>query len=210
MARWIVFTIIEGILECVLIAPVITAVLKLQISSKTKLRVIVAFAGRLAYAATPRASHPEIKSANRNRIWVPLWIHLAFYIQFTHTGRTNIDIVSTIVIEDLWVAFALVSASVPLFLRVGKEFTTSGVVLGTATASRSKETLNRSYKMRSVNNNSINGNIQHERVFCPDYVGNIQAVIKRGSGEDVSIGSTAGSHVGILKRVEFEVSSSTK
>lgn len=138
-----------------------------------------------------------IKNADGRRIWAPLWMHLSFYIQFIQSGRTNIDIVPTIITEELWVGIALVSASTPVLMRVAKRFTTSGVVLTTTNGYGSRETASN----------------QKRTGFRPDDVTNtshVDAQMLKGMNEGASVGSTAESHVGILRQVDFQVSSETK
>ena len=131
-------------------------------------------------------------------------------------GRTNIDLVPTIVIEEFWVCLALVSASVPALMRIAKKFTTMGVHLGNSTVEQSSGRSRRtreynsqvaSMKMRPVPNGSQNGNM----VLRPDHgVNTISIDAANMKGEGASIGSNAESHVGILRQVDFEVSSDRK
>jgi hypothetical protein len=124
-------------------------------------------------------------------------MHLSFYIRFIRSGRNNIDIVPTIITEELWVGLALVSASTPVLMRVAKKFTTSGMTLTTSMAYGSKDS--RSDRRRAG--------------FRPDDVTNSSHVdthMMKGMNEGASIGSNAESHIGILRQVDFEVSSETK
>jgi hypothetical protein len=141
-----------------------------------------------------------IKRTDIYRIWVPLWLHLSFNIRFVQSGRTNIDIVPTMITEELWAAFALVSASTPVLMRVAKKFTTSGMVLSTT--------------MGYGGYGSKDSTSNHKRAgFRPDDVtttSHVDAHAMKTMNEGASIGSTAESHVGILRQVDFHVSSETK
>ena|SRR2546423_4269615 len=155
---------------------------------------------------------------NKCRIWMPAFAHLSFYLDFIKHGRDNIDIVSTVAMEELWVTFALVSASIPTLMRIAKRFTTSGVTMGTTYASnrsgsRMKEF---SHKLASFNQNKsttatskveASGDMILRRDEGFSAV-NINATKTRGEG--VSIDSNAESHIGILRQVEFDVSYETK
>jgi hypothetical protein len=144
------------------------------------------------------ASQEGAKTTDGYSVWVPLWMHLSFYIRFIRSGRPNIDIVPTIVMEELWLALALVSASTPVLMRVAKKFTTSGITISTTMQ----------YGSRNASNNHRGGT-----GFRPDDVANtnhIDAHMMKGMNEGASIGSNAESHVGILRQVEFQVSSEHK
>jgi hypothetical protein len=120
-------------------------------------------------------------------------------MKFVKNGRTNIDVIPSIVTEELWVTLALVSASTPVLMRVAKKFTTSGIALGTTVASSSKSKEVSAHQRRTG--------------FRPDNVTNsshVDTQMMKGMGEGASIGSTAESHVGILRQVDFQVSSETK
>ncbi len=124
-------------------------------------------------------------------------MHLSLYIQFNRNGRTNIDIVPTMVSEELWAALALVSASTPVLMRVAKQFTTAGMEVATGLGYGSKD---------STSNQRRTG-------FRPDDVTNTSHVdthMMKSTNGGASIGSTAESHVGILRQVDFQVSSETK
>jgi len=144
-----------------------------------------------------RMSSEMIRYTDNHSIWIPLWLHLSLYIQFMRTGRNNIDIVPTIITEEFWIALALVSASTPVLMRVAKKFTAPGVTLNTA----------RGYGSKSGSNK------QKTTGFRPDDVTNTSHVdthmLKR-MHEGASIGSNADSHTGILRQVDFQVSSETK
>lgn len=160
------------------------------------------------------------------RIWVPAFLNLDFYIDFNRGGRTNIGIVPSIAMEQLWLTLALISASTPALMRIAKRFITSGVTLGTTygssrsrSASRSKEishalaSLTKSRDRTEPQTSNVDGNINGNRggELRPDQGINtisIDAAKKRGEG--ASIGSTAESHVGILRKVDFDVSSETR
>ncbi|KAJ9640432.1 hypothetical protein H2201_002520 [Coniosporium apollinis] len=184
-ARWIVFTLFEAILEFVPVVQVATAISIVQVDMKTKVWVVTIFSFRLV-------------------VWIPAWMHLSAYLTFLRHGRPNIDIVPTLVGEELWVALALASASVPVLMRVANKFTTTGVALGATIMSRSRETPVESFKMKSTSSgkmNSLSGKIglrSKDEPVCTTCV-----AAKRG--EAASIGSTAGSQVGILKEVQFDV-----
>ncbi len=64
------------------------------------------------------------------RIWVPLWLHASFYIPFLNSPTSGaIDIVPTVVTEELWAAIALISASLPLLVSDLAKLSTSGLSL---------------------------------------------------------------------------------
>src|SRR5271155_331369 len=94
---------------------------------------------------------------NKCRIWIPAFAHLSFYLDFIRHGRDNIDIVSTVAMEELWVTLALVSASTPALMRLAKRFTTSGVTVGTTYASSRSgsrtKTKGFTHKLASFNKN---------------------------------------------------------
>jgi hypothetical protein len=134
---------------------------------------------------------------NNHSIWVPAWLHLSVYIEFHRNGRSNIDIVPTMINEMLWVALALVSASTPVLMRVAKKFTTSGITLTTSMAYASKES---------------RGDPKRPG-FRPDDVTNTSQIdthMMKNMHEGASIGSNADSHIGILRQVDFQVSSENK
>lgn len=177
-SRWIVFTVIEAVLEVLLLIPVAITVLGLQTNLQRKLWAITVFACRLV-------------------VWVPAWMHLSFYLRFMRKGRTNIDIVSTIVTEELWVALTLVCASTPVLMRVAKKFTTSGITLTTTREYGSKQS---------------GSNLKRTR-FRPDDVTNtsqVDAHMLKSMNEGASIGSNAESQVGIIRHVDFQVLSELK
>ncbi len=131
------------------------------------------------------------------------------YISFMRHGRTNIDIVPTIVTEEFWLCAALVSASVPVLVRIAKKFTTSGIHLGNTTLHQSRsrtENISQltSMKPRRGRNGSQDGNVILQSGHGVHTV-SINAANMKGDG--ASIGSNAESHVGILRRVDFAVSS---
>ena len=59
------------------------------------------------------------------------------YISFLRSATGSIDIVPTIVTEELWVAISLVSASLPLIISDMGKFSTLGMQLGTASMNNS-------------------------------------------------------------------------
>lgn len=180
-----------------MVIPVGNIVMKLQTNLQRKMWAITVFVCRLVYALSVGLLSGTIKRTDNDRIWIPIWMHLSLYIQFIRSGRNNIDIVPTMITEELWVALALVSASTPVLMRVAKKFTTSGMTLSTTMAYGSK------------------GSSSHQRRtgFRPDDVTNTSLVnthMLKSMNEGASIGSTAESHVGILRQVDFQVSSETK
>ncbi|EON68126.1 hypothetical protein W97_07274 [Coniosporium apollinis CBS 100218] len=185
-ARWIVFTLFEAILEFVPVLQVATAISIVQVDNEDK---------------DLGCDHLFLQT---DVLWIPAWMHLSAYLTFLHSGRPNIDIVPTLVGEELWVAFALVSASVPVLMRVANKFTTTGVALGATIMSRSRETPVESFKMKSTSSgklNSLSGKIglkSKDEPVCT-------TCVAARRGEAASIGSTAGSQVGILKEVQFDV-----
>ena len=177
-----------------MVIPVTIIVMNLQTNIQRKLWAIAVFVCRLVYVFTTRLVRLP---TNKCSVWVPLWMHLSFYIQFDQSGRTNIDIVPTVVTEELWVALALVSASIPVLMRVAKKFTTCGIILSTTMQYGSRQT--------SSNHRGT--------IFRPDDVtstSHVDAHMMKGMNEGASIGSTTESHIGILRQVEFQVSSETK
>ncbi|KAF7511449.1 hypothetical protein GJ744_004638 [Endocarpon pusillum] len=176
--RWIVFTVFEALLECLMVIPVAIIVMRLQTNLQKKIWAITVFVCRLV-------------------VWVPMWMHLAFYLRFLRSGRNNIDIVPTMITEELWVALALVLTSTPVLMRVAKKFTTSGITLSTSKAYGSRE---------SSSNQKKTG-------FRPDDVTNSSQVDThrmRNLNEGASIESRAESQVGILRQVDFQISSESK
>jgi hypothetical protein len=160
------------------------------------------------------------------RIWVPAFLNLDFYMDFNRGGRTNIGIVPSIAMEQLWLTLALVSASTPALMRIAKRFTTSGVTLGTTygssrsrSESRSKEishaltnfTKSRDRTQPRTSNIDGNGNGNNGGELRPDQgINTISIDAAKNRGEGASIGSTAESHVGILRKVDFDVSSESR
>ena len=145
----------------------------------------------------PSSFPTMIKCTNSYRVWVPIWMHLAFYLRFSQSGRNNIDIVPTVITEELWVALALAAASTPVLMRVAKKFTTSGITLSTSMAYGSK-------------GSSSN---QRRAGFRPDDVTNSSHVdthMMKTMNEGASIESRAESQVGILRQVDFQISSESK
>jgi hypothetical protein len=155
---------------------------------------------------------------NKCRIWIPAFAHLSFYLDFIRHGRDNIDIVSTVVMEELWVTLALVSASTPALMRLAKWFTTSGVTVGTTyESSRSgSRTKAFTHKLASFNKNkptTTTSKIEAsgDMILRPDEGFGIAIInATKATGEGASIGSNAESHIGILRQVEFDVSYETK
>lgn len=130
-------------------------------------------------------------------VWIPAWLHLSAYIHFLRNGRNNIDIVPTMINEILWVGLALVSASTPVLMRVAKKFTTSGAIFTMSTGYGSKDS---------------RGDPRRPG-FRPDNVTNTSQVdthMMKSMHEGASIGSNADSHVGILRQVDFQVSSENR
>jgi hypothetical protein len=155
---------------------------------------------------------------NKHRIWIPAFAHLSFYLNFIRHGRDNIDIVSTVAMEELWVTLSLVSASTPALMRLAKRFTTSGVTLGTTHASsrsgsRTKEF---KHKLASINKNkptTTTSKIEAsgDMILRPDEgFGTVTVNATKAADEGASIGSNAESHIGILRQVEFDVSYEAK
>jgi hypothetical protein len=54
-ARWIVFTALEAVLECLMVIPVGIIVMKLQTNLQKKIWAITVFVCRLVYASTQSA-----------------------------------------------------------------------------------------------------------------------------------------------------------
>lgn len=115
--------------------------------------------------------------------------------------------------EEVWVALALVSSSVPVLMRVAKRFTTGGVAFTSGSRyaygyNSSKQNSFKSSKQRSSRQNSA---VQRASMgFRPDGVDSsiqIDAHMMRNLNTAVSVGSVAESHVGILRHVDFHVSS---
>jgi len=113
VARWVILTTIESLFEFVLIVPVASTVWNIQFPVVLKFKVTAAFVSRLI-------------------VWVPAWFHASLYISFIRSATGSIDIVPTIVTEELWIAISLVSASLPLIISDVGKFSTSGMQLGTA------------------------------------------------------------------------------
>jgi hypothetical protein len=145
------------------------------------------------------------------RIWLSSWLHLSLFIDFIRHGRPNIDIVPTMITEDLWVASALISASIPTLVRIGMKFTTTGVTVNTLRGgSKTKDSSMQRYKLKRV----VNEGAEKVKMFMrPDRAFNlasIDAVARQANGtEGASLGggSAAESQVGILRQIGFRVSS---
>nr|KMM70265.1 hypothetical protein CPAG_06577 [Coccidioides posadasii RMSCC 3488] len=194
IVRWIIFTTFETVLECAPIIRVMTQVTCLQVSRKTKIFVVAAFSSRLV-------------------VLIPAWVHVACYDRFLKKGRSNIGIVSTIITEELWASIALFSASIPVLMRVAKQFTVSREVgdriirdsryVG---SSRSKKTLDHNIEMTPT---SSQGNWQPLRNKTEPYLheDNYNAAILSKKKTTGSINSASESQVGILREVQVEVSS---
>jgi hypothetical protein len=116
--------------------------------------------------------------------------------------------------EELWVTLALISASLPVLMRIAKRFTTVGVALGTTygsskSASRTKEF---SHKLARFNTNRLSTTTNKiessgDMILRPDEgFGTVSIEVTKATGEDASIGSNAESQIGILRQVEFDVS----
>jgi hypothetical protein len=155
---------------------------------------------------------------NKCRIWIPAFMHLVFYLDFIRHGRDNIGIVTTIAMEELWITLALISASTPTLMRVAKRFTTTGVVLGTTygsskSGSKTKELthqLANFSKNRPVARASQIASPGDEILRPAQGLNTISIDAAKETGEGASVGSTAESHVGILRQIDFDVSSETK
>ncbi|KAI1925908.1 hypothetical protein LOZ65_002720 [Ophidiomyces ophidiicola] len=192
--RWIIFTTFETMLECAPVFRVVSRVLNLQVATKTKVFVIVAFLTRLI-------------------VLVPAWIHLVCYRRFLQHGSDNIGIVSTIISEELWASVALVSTSIPVLMRVAKKFSVSREIgETTARGSRSnksratKKTPNPSFEMASANGH---GNWQPHKNQEASYLhrDNYSVAVFPRKLAPESITSTSESHVGILREIQVEISS---
>jgi len=118
IARWVIVTTIESIFELILVIPVAMTVWNIQFGIQTKIVVTVAFLCRLI-------------------VWIPIFLHAALYIDFIRTATSSIQIVPTMVSEELWAAFSIVSASIPLIMSDVRKFSTSGMSLGTASLNNS-------------------------------------------------------------------------
>ena len=147
------------------------------------------------------------------RVWIPAWLHLTFYIEFMRHGRPNIDFVATMITEILWVILSLISASIPTLMRIAKKFTTNAVSLGPTMISsrrpnRTKLTSLQRAKMKKTESTiSKDGSM----LFRPDKaVNETKTDTANVKAEGVSINSTVESHVGILRQVDFDVSSETQ
>lgn len=119
-------------------------------------------------------------------------MHLAFYIQFMRIGRPNIDMVPIMVTEELWAALALVSASIPVVMRISKQFTTFGIALGAPV----KERTGRSFRLAPYESSP-----SLPKDVMPSFVaGTIisDAPLANTANKDGSIHSTTGSHVAML------------
>lgn len=114
-----------------------------------------------------------------------------------------IDIVPSIVTEDMWVAIALVSSSVPVLLRITKKFTTMGVTITTQTDSSNKTKRSQTLTIKMKNVAAVN-----QMVLRPEGGNGFNTIrVDAGKikGEGASIGSAAESQVGILRQVDFDV-----
>lgn len=114
-----------------------------------------------------------------------------------------IDIIPSIVTEDMWVAFALVSSSVPVLLRITKKFTTMGVTIITQTDSSNKTKHSQTLTIKMKNVTAVN-----QMVLRPEGDNGFNTIrVDAGKikGEGTSIGSASESQVGILRQMDFDV-----
>lgn len=162
-------------------------------------------------------------------VWIPAWIHLSLYIKFMKSDRPNIGIVPTIIAEVIWAAIALASASVPVLLKVAKRFTTPGMLVGEdislsarPSRSRTKSTPNHSNTSGTAHSHGTdttstkrwsNGrqlspatkmmplrpDVEEDQAYTTS--------VLPGRRKSESFNSSAESQVGILREVQFEVSS---
>jgi len=123
-----------------------------------------------------------------------------------HHGRPNIDAVPTVITEQVWVALALIAASLPILLRIATKFTTSGLVLGGL--SRSSEPRLLSLKMRDTSGGSSGSRVEKrirideiEHRAVEDEVGHCWKHSQSPGDESASVGSRADSQKGILQQV---------
>lgn len=161
-------------------------------------------------------------------MWIPSVAHLVYFIRYIHHGRDIIDIVPTIVTEEIWVCTALILSSVPVLMRVTKKFTTLGVQIGESTiqqVSTSKSKGNSglfgskgsghhglsSFKMKDIAAMS-RSNPSGLNILRPEKDDglNIVQIDARVNGEGASIGSVPESQIGILRQIDFDVHSESK
>lgn len=159
-------------------------------------------------------------------MWIPSICHLVYFIRYIGHGRDIIDIVPTIVTEEIWVCAALILSSVPVLMRVTKKFTTLGVQIADSTIHQGSTFKSRentglftskgsgrqrlpSYKMNNVPERSGLDSSNH-RIERPDQDDglNIVQIDARVKGEDVSVGSVSESQTGILRQIDFDVTRS--
>ena len=176
---------------------------------------------------TSRFSGTNMKSSHS--VWIPAWIHLSLYIKFMESDRPNIGIVPTIIAEVLWAAIALASASVPVLMKVAKRFTTPGMLVGEEinmsarpSRSRTKSTPNHSANSGTTHSHGTNTTTARRwsngRELSPaTQLASLRPDVEEdqayttsvlpGRRKSKSFNSSAESQVGILREVQFEVSS---
>ena len=156
---------------------------------------------------------------NKCRLWIPAFVHLVVYLNFIRHGRDNIDIIPAMCLEEVWITLTLILVAIPCLMRLAKRFTTTGVALGTVYgSSRSgSKTKEFSHPLTSFNKNesaakrSRGDSLGENIVLRPGQgLNSISIDAAREKGEAASVGSTAESHIGILRKIDFEISSETK
>ncbi|ERF75028.1 hypothetical protein EPUS_08842 [Endocarpon pusillum Z07020] len=208
-ARWIVFTVLEGLLDVLLLVPVIRVVLSLHMKFQNKLWAMAVF-------------------ITRCMVWIPSVAHLVYFIRYIRHGRDIIDIVPTIVTEEIWVCTALTLSSAPVLMRVTKKFTTLGVQIAESTiqqgsTSKSKENSGlfawkggglqglSSFKMTDIAAMS-GSDPSGQKIVRPEKDDrlNIIQIDARVKGEGASTESVPESQIGILRQMDFDVHSESK
>ena len=161
-------------------------------------------------------------NSKKPSVWLPAWVHLSLYINFMQSSRPNIGIVPTIVAEVLWAAVSLTSASAPVLMKVAKRFTTPGMLVGEdislyarTSRSRTKKTpddsvtahsrdaairrLSNGRELSPVTTMALQPDVPEDEAYATS--------ILPGRRKSKSFNSLAESQVGILREVQFEVSS---
>jgi hypothetical protein len=113
--------------------------------------------------------------------------------------------------EDLWVASAFILALIPILVRIGKKFTTTGVTVNTPRGgSKTKDSWIQRCKLKRV----VSTGAEKVKMFMrPDRAFNLASIdaaarqANGAAGASLGGGGAAESQVGILRQIGFCVSS---
>ena len=182
----------------------------IQFGTQAKLVVTIAFLCRLMYVKMRSCIISPIPSADvfRHRVWVPIFLHAAFYVDFIRTATSSIQIVPTIVSEELWAAFSIVSASIPLIMSDVRKFSTSGMSLGASSlnnSSNKSRTVEAKQPIPSAHNHEPD-EAEGDIALRPTYDRGAYSISVFANETARNI-TTSESTQGILRKVSFESSS---